>query len=522
MAVARFASGRPVAETPLLLHTIERTALTSIVAVNVGGTTKFSAWIVPSGEDANPNNWIYYVDEIPLTNRNSFETFKIAVNVNDKIYVESLSGDVTFFINGIYDIAGRANITASDQAPESPQLGDIWIDTNPDLPITKYWSGAAWIETGQQGPTGPTSTVPGPTGPQGTFDIFENAPTGPDAGDVWFNSSDGRFYVYYDGYWVEALSNEAGPTGPQGPTGATPAISVTGPLTITGPTGAPTLGLVVGLNGVQAYDADLASIAELGTPTLPAFLRENASGVWSLDTTDYASLATGPSFAGVVTANSFIPSSSTAPTNGMYLSAENTLNFATNSTNRFSLAPTGPATFTSSVEATSFSTTGSASAASFIPSSSTPPTNGMYLSAANTLNFATNSTNRLSFAPTGPAIFTSDVSATSFSTTGAVSALTYSGSVASTTTALNFATETFKTISIAAATTFTASNYSAGRTVTVRVTSDATQRALTFPTGWVFVGTRPTAIAASKTGILTITSFGTTEANCVAAWAVQA
>lgn len=35
---------------------------------------------------------------------------------------------------------------------------------------------------------------------------------------------------------------------------------------------------------------------------------------------------------GVMTANSFVPTSSTAPTNGMYLSAANTLDFATNST----------------------------------------------------------------------------------------------------------------------------------------------------------------------------------------------
>lgn len=94
--------------------------------------------------------------------------------------------------------------------------------------------------------------------------------------------------------------------------------------------------------------------------------------------------------------------------------------------------------------------------------------------------------------------------------------------VATTTTALNFSTEGLKTISIAANTTFTASNYAAGKTVTVRVTSDATSRTLAFPPSWKFVGTKPTSIAASKTGILTVTSFGTTEAECIAAWAVEA
>ena len=50
-----------------------------------------------------------------------------------------------------------------------------------------------------------------------------------------------------------------------------------------------------------------------------------------------------------VIGRSFIPTFSTVPTNGMYLSAANTLNFATNTTNRFSISSTGAATFSSSL-----------------------------------------------------------------------------------------------------------------------------------------------------------------------------
>jgi hypothetical protein len=50
---------------------------------------------------------------------------------------------------------------------------------------------------------------------------------------------------------------------------------------------------------------------------------------------------------------------------------------------------------------TDFLTTGSATAARFVPSGSTVATNGMYLSAANTLNFSTNSTNRLTLTSAG-------------------------------------------------------------------------------------------------------------------------
>ena len=45
-----------------------------------------------------------------------------------------------------------------------------------------------------------------------------------------------------------------------------------------------------------------------------------------------------------LTANSFIPSSSTVPTNGMYLSAANTLNLATNTINRLSISSSGVTT----------------------------------------------------------------------------------------------------------------------------------------------------------------------------------
>lgn len=69
--------------------------------------------------------------------------------------------------------------------------------------------------------------------------------------------------------------------------------------------------------------------------------------------------------------------------------------------------------------------------------------------------------------------------------------------------------------------TYTGSSYSAGSSVTIRVKNGSTERTLTFPAGWVFVGAKPTSITANKTAILTITSFGTTEADCVVAWAEQ-
>lgn len=168
MAVARFASDKPLANVDTLLYTVERTALTSIVAVNISGFTRISAWIVPSGEDETPDNWIYYINNIDLTNRNTFETFKIAVNAGDKIYASSESGQVTFFINGIYDLTGRANVTVGAQEPESPQIGDVWINSEADPQEIFYWEGSFWQSLGVEGPVGPQ-------GPDGLPDYTGNA-----------------------------------------------------------------------------------------------------------------------------------------------------------------------------------------------------------------------------------------------------------------------------------------------------------------------------------------------------------
>lgn len=77
-------------------------------------------------------------------------------------------------------------------------------------------------------------------------------------------------------------------------------------------------------------------------------------------------------------------------------------------------------------------------------------------------------------------------------------------------------------ISIDSDTTFTGSNYTAGALKTARIANGATLRTLSFPAGWVFVNEAPVEIDVSKVAVLSITSFGTTEGECVAAWAVEA
>lgn len=108
---------------------------------------------------------------------------------------------------------------------------------------------------------------------------------------------------------------------------------------------------------------------------------------------------------------------------------------------------------------------------------------------------------------------------------GVVTATNYKTSVTtagSDTVALNFSTtDGLVTRTATGTVTFTGAGYAAGSTITARVIAGAASRTLAFPAGWIFVGSKPSTLAANKSGILTVTSFGTTEADCVASWVAQ-
>ena len=125
-------------------------------------------------------------------------------------------------------------------------------------------------------------------------------------------------------------------------------------------TGQSTIGLYLNSNqpsGINWYDIDdneqysMGIIANSGngywglwsSTSSTAIDRSTATPIFKVGRTGAAT------FSSSVTASAFIPSGATVPTNGMYLSAANTLNFATNTTNRLSIASTGAATFCSTI-----------------------------------------------------------------------------------------------------------------------------------------------------------------------------
>lgn len=158
MPVSRFGNAKPLASVDTLLHTVARSALFSVVAVNLSGATKITAYIIPNTQEENPDKWIYFGNQIPITSRNTFETFKTAVNVGDKVYVKSESGNVTFFANGIFDTTGNTDVNVG-QEPASPQIGTLWIDTTYTPDRVFYWNGSDWVDVGIEGPSGPPSSL---------------------------------------------------------------------------------------------------------------------------------------------------------------------------------------------------------------------------------------------------------------------------------------------------------------------------------------------------------------------------
>ena len=101
-------------------------------------------------------------------------------------------------------------------APTSPGDGDLWFNTFNGLSSFYYNDGSSsqWVALSEAG-------ITGPMGPVGSLimDISESSPTGPTAGQVWYESGEGKLYFYYEdidsGQWVE-IASTIGPTGPSG------------------------------------------------------------------------------------------------------------------------------------------------------------------------------------------------------------------------------------------------------------------------------------------------------------------
>lgn len=88
---------------------------------------------------------------------------------------------------------------------------------------------------------------------------------------------------------------------------------------------------------------------------------------------------------------------------------------------------------------------------------------------------------------------------------------------------LNFRERDYRTLLLDGNIVFGAQGHAPSKAVSVRVRnlSGTLSRSMSFPNSWIFLGTKPTSIAPSRTGVLSITSFGTSDGDVIAVWAAQ-
>jgi len=92
---------------------------------------------------------------------------------------------------------GGASVTVSETAPSSPSEGDLWFDPSVLKTFVYYNDGTAnqWV---QSNPTGGGGASGG-----ASVTVSETAPTSPSAGDLWWSSSEAVMYIYTDSsQWV--------------------------------------------------------------------------------------------------------------------------------------------------------------------------------------------------------------------------------------------------------------------------------------------------------------------------------
>lgn len=83
--------------------------------------------------------------------------------------------------------SGGGSMTTSATAPSSPSDGDMWYDTSTGRTYVYYNDGSSsqWVEFG----AAPDA---------GIMHVSSGAPSSPNAGDMWYDTDDGTTSLYYD------------------------------------------------------------------------------------------------------------------------------------------------------------------------------------------------------------------------------------------------------------------------------------------------------------------------------------
>ena len=118
---------------------------------------------------------------------------------------------------------GGASVSVSETAPSSPSQGDLWFDPSVLKTFVYYNDGTAnqWVQSN------PTGSGGGGGGGGASVSTSDTAPSSPSDGDLWYNTSTSGLFVYYQdadsSQWVEVV----GSSGADGADGASTPARVT-------------------------------------------------------------------------------------------------------------------------------------------------------------------------------------------------------------------------------------------------------------------------------------------------------
>jgi hypothetical protein len=97
------------------------------------------------------------------------------------------------------------NLLGKATDPATGIAGDLYYNTA--LQTVKVYTGTEW------------TVISGGGGGSASITVADTTPADPSEGSMWFESDTGKFFVYYDSFWVEL--GAPGSQGPQGVTGST-------------------------------------------------------------------------------------------------------------------------------------------------------------------------------------------------------------------------------------------------------------------------------------------------------------
>jgi hypothetical protein len=90
------------------------------------------------------------------------------------------------------------------------------------------------------------------------------------------------------------------------------------------------------------------------------------------------------------------------------------------------------------------------------------------------------------------------------------------------TMSIDFNASLFHSSSISSSVYLTGSNLGAVKMASIKIFASGSNCEVYYPSSWTWLGTAPSVITASKTAVISLTSYGTTDSQIVGAYATQA